>query len=94
MSPSRGVGFFAVVASLVLPVSATARPPRLSPATGASLTSCQALATGFRFANTVITLAEPVAAGAVRWGGRPIPAHCLVKPGAPLFQQLAKHLQW
>ena len=56
-----------------------ARPPRLSPATGAPLSSCQALATGFTFPNTAIERVELVAAGTSSWGGRPIPAHCLVK---------------
>ena len=79
MSASRGAGVSLVVASLLLPAVVHAAPPRLSPATGASLSSCQALTTSFTFANTVITSAEPVAAGTVSWGGRPIPAHCLVK---------------
>ena len=37
------------------------RPTRLSPASGARLSSCAELATTFRFAHTTITSAEPVA---------------------------------
>jgi feruloyl esterase len=53
--------------------------PRLSAATGASLSSCAPLATAFRLANTTITSAEPVPSGTLKWGGRAIDAHCLVK---------------
>jgi hypothetical protein len=63
MSSSRDFGFAVVVGSLLLPACMVGRLPRLSPATGAGLSSCQALATGFTFANTVITLAEAMAAG-------------------------------
>ena len=52
---------------------------RLSPASGARLSSCAELATTFRFANTTITSAEPVPSGALTWGGDAIGAHCLVK---------------
>jgi len=53
--------------------------PRLSAATGASLSSCTQLATAFQFANTTITSAESVLSGALTWGGSAIGAHCLVK---------------
>jgi hypothetical protein len=53
--------------------------PRLSPASGANLTSCAPLATAFRFASTTITSAEPVPSGALKWAGRAVDAHCLVK---------------
>ena len=53
--------------------------PRLSAATGASLSSCTGLATAFQFANTTITSAESVPSGALTWGGSAIGAHCLVK---------------
>ena len=53
--------------------------PRLPPATGGSLSSCTDLATAFRFPNTTVLSASPVAAGALTWAGRAIGAHCLVK---------------
>ena len=53
--------------------------PRLSAATGASLSSCTGLATAFHFANTTLTSAESVPSGALTWGGSAIGAHCLVK---------------
>jgi hypothetical protein len=53
--------------------------PQLSAATGASLSSCTQLATGFQFANTTITSAESVLSGTLTWGGSAIGAHCLVK---------------
>jgi hypothetical protein len=53
--------------------------PQLAQATGAPLTSCAALASGFSFADTTISSAEPLAAGALTGGGSPIAAHCLVK---------------
>jgi hypothetical protein len=53
--------------------------PRLSAATGASLSSCTGLATAFHFAHTTVTSAESVPSGALTWGGSAIGAHCLVK---------------
>jgi feruloyl esterase len=53
-------------------------PPQLSPATGATLTSCADLATRISFANTTITAANPIAAGALMVAGTPVPAHCQV----------------
>jgi feruloyl esterase len=79
MSLCRRVDIGVIVGVLLLPVCGAAAPPKLSPATGATLSSCQSLTTGFSFPNTVITSAEPIAAGSVKWGGQPIPAHCLVK---------------
>lgn len=52
--------------------------PRLSAATPATLSSCSELATTFQFAHTTIASAEPVEAGALKWAGRGIGAHCLV----------------
>jgi feruloyl esterase len=55
-----------------------ASPPQLSPATGASLASCADLATKISFANTTITAANAIAAGALTVAGTPVPAHCQV----------------
>jgi hypothetical protein len=57
----------------------TPRPAQLTPAVGASLGQCEALAGQFRFANTVISSAAPVAAGGLQLAGQPVAAHCLVK---------------
>ena len=53
--------------------------PQLSAATGASLTSCTALPTGFSFANTTISSAEVVASGGLSYAGAPLAEHCVVK---------------
>ncbi len=53
--------------------------PQLAAATGATLSSCAALASSFSFANTTIASAETVPAGTLTWGGAPVAAHCLVK---------------
>jgi len=53
--------------------------PRLSAATGAHLSSCSQLATAFRFAGTTLTSSEPVPSGTLKWGGRDVGAHCLVR---------------
>ncbi|KQV85630.1 tannase/feruloyl esterase family alpha/beta hydrolase [Rhizobacter sp. Root1221] len=53
--------------------------PQLAPATGATLSSCAALASSFSFANTTIASAEEVPAGTLTWGGAAVAAHCLVK---------------
>lgn len=52
--------------------------PQLSPATGATLSSCSDLATRVSFANTAITAANPIAAGTLTVGGTPVAAHCQV----------------
>src|SRR5215831_8875536 len=52
--------------------------PQLAPATGASLASCSDLAPKLTYANTTFTAASAVAAGGLRVGGNPIPAHCVV----------------
>ena len=52
--------------------------PRLSPASAGTLAHCASLATGFAFANTVITKAEVVAAGTLANAGQPVAEHCLV----------------
>jgi alpha-L-rhamnosidase len=52
--------------------------PKLEPAKGASLSSCAELVPTFRFPNTTLSSAVPVAAGAPV-AGRAAPAHCLVK---------------
>src|SRR5688500_10763621 len=53
--------------------------PRLASATGASLSTCAGLASGFSFPSTTIASAETVAAGTLTWAGAPVAAHCLVK---------------
>lgn len=53
--------------------------PRLSAATGAQLQSCSQLASIFKFANTTLLSAGPIAAAAATWGRNPIAEHCLVK---------------
>ena len=53
--------------------------PQLTPATGATLSNCAALASSFTFSNTTIASAETVAAGTLTWAGAPVAAHCLVK---------------
>jgi feruloyl esterase len=72
----------AIVACAVLsdaPAGAADGLPRLSPATGASLSSCAPLATAFQFANTTITSAESVSSGTLAWAGHSVDAHCVVK---------------
>lgn len=54
-------------------------PPVLKAATGAPLKSCAELAGQFRFDQTAIDSAVPMAAGALTLGGKPLPEHCLVK---------------
>ena len=52
--------------------------PVLSPATGATLSSCATLASSLTLANTRITAANPIAAGVLTVAGKPIEAHCQV----------------
>lgn len=52
--------------------------PRLAAATGAALPSCTDLVTKIQLANTTITGANSIAAGALRVAGKPVPAHCQV----------------
>jgi len=54
-------------------------PAPLTPAVGASLKQCDTLASQFRFDQTRIDSAAPVAAGGLMLGGQPVAAHCLVK---------------
>ena len=58
---------------------AAVAPARLSPAVGAALQACDALAAQFRFAGTQLASAAAVAGGPVLTGGPAAPAHCLVK---------------
>lgn len=51
--------------------------PQLAPAQAGTLASCTTL-TGFSFANTTITAASVVAAGALTNAGQPVGEHCLV----------------
>jgi hypothetical protein len=59
--------------------STPSAPPTLGPSRAATLTSCEALVTGFQYPHTAISSAAPVAEGALKLGGTPIAAHCLVK---------------
>ena len=53
--------------------------PQLTAASGGKLAGCAELASRISYANTVITSAAPVAAGALTVAGKPVLAHCLVK---------------
>ncbi|MGE0348462.1 tannase/feruloyl esterase family alpha/beta hydrolase [Hydrogenophaga sp.] len=72
-----------VALGLALTACATAPgsspPAALKPATGASLRQCETLPAQFRFAQTAIDSAAPVAAGGLMQTGQPVAAHCLVK---------------
>lgn len=59
--------------------SSDAGLPQLSAATPGTLATCSDLAGKFTHPNTQISLAEPVAAGALTRGDAPMPAHCLVR---------------
>ena len=61
--------------------------PQLAPATGATLASCTDLATRIVVANTTITAASAVAAGALTVAGTPVPAHCQVT--GQMFQRVS-----
>ncbi|MBI3367256.1 MAG: tannase/feruloyl esterase family alpha/beta hydrolase, partial [Burkholderiales bacterium] len=52
--------------------------PQLSPATGATLSSCTDLASRIGFANTTITAANAIAAGTLTVAGTPVAAHCQI----------------
>ncbi|MCV0440123.1 MAG: tannase/feruloyl esterase family alpha/beta hydrolase [Hydrogenophaga sp.] len=54
-------------------------PASLKPAVGASLRQCETLPAQFRFDQTAIDSAAPVAAGGLVQAGQPVAAHCLVK---------------
>ncbi|MGE0098923.1 MAG: tannase/feruloyl esterase family alpha/beta hydrolase [Hydrogenophaga sp.] len=67
----------ALVACSTTPVAPP--PVPLKAAVGASLNQCDALASQFRFDQTVIDSAVNVAAGGLMLAGQPVAAHCLVK---------------
>ncbi|WP_323141547.1 tannase/feruloyl esterase family alpha/beta hydrolase [Massilia phyllosphaerae] len=52
--------------------------PQLAAATGAKLASCADLAAKLSFTDTTISAVNPIAAGTVTVGGKPVAAHCLV----------------
>ena len=60
------------------PTAGDGTPP-LSAAKAAPLQRCEALAQGFAHAGARLESAAPVAAGTLKLGDRPLPAHCLVK---------------
>ena len=72
----RGGLVIACVITLVTTGAWSRGRPRLTPASGARLSSCAELATTFRFAYTTITLAETVPSSTLTWGGHAIGAHC------------------
>ena len=53
--------------------------PRLSAATGATLSSCARIATEFQFPQTTILSAAAVPSGELKWAGRAIGEHCVVR---------------
>jgi len=59
-------------------VTDSATLPQLTAATAGTLNACAALLTGFSNANTTLTAATDVAAGALTVGGVAVPAHCQV----------------
>lgn len=62
--------------------SVTAPPTPAAPlkaASGASLGQCEALVGQFRFEQTALDSAAPVATGGLMLAGQPVAAHCLVK---------------
>ena len=65
-------------ALLLASCASTPEPPRLAPANPGALAACEALATGFSAAGLAIGSATRVAADAVKVGGLPVGAHCLV----------------
>jgi feruloyl esterase len=52
--------------------------PQLSAATGATLASCADLAARLSYPDTTISAVNPVAAGTLSVGGKPVAAHCQV----------------
>jgi feruloyl esterase len=60
------------------PAATASRPATLTAATGAPLQACAALKDRFSFGQTTVATAAAVAAGTLRQGDRPLPAHCLV----------------
>jgi feruloyl esterase len=52
--------------------------PQLSAASGATLAGCADLAAKLSYPDTAISAVNPVAAGALSVGGKPVPAHCQV----------------
>jgi len=52
--------------------------PQLTQATGATLSACADLASRIAYPDTTITAVNPVAAGVLAVGGKPVPAHCQV----------------
>ncbi|ALK96798.1 esterase [Massilia sp. WF1] len=52
--------------------------PQLTAASGATLASCADLAAKLSYPDTSISAVNPIAAGALSVGGKPVPAHCQV----------------
>lgn len=79
--PELRLGHIAPLAVALLLAACSDNPttlPQLTPATSGTLQSCAALASAFSWANTTITAASSVAAGALTVAGTPVPAHCQV----------------
>lgn len=69
-----------ICASLALVACHSIPPsPHLTASQPGALLSCAPLAQDFRFEQTQIDSATPVAAGVLKQGDRPMPEHCLVK---------------
>lgn len=66
-----------LVACVQMPASQAPSP--LKPAVGAGLLSCAELVSKFKFDNTTLDSAVPVAAGILKAGTSDVAAHCLVK---------------
>lgn len=76
---AAAVGAAALLSACASGPAGTAAPARLTPAVGAALQDCEALATRFSHAQTVLQSADRVAAGPVVQGGPAADAHCVVK---------------
>lgn len=77
---SAGLGLTLAVAWLLAACGTPSRrqAPQLAPATPATLRACTELSSQFSFANTTLTAASVVPAGAQKVGGRDVAEHCLV----------------
>lgn len=60
------------------PVQPAPPIPQLAPAVGATLGTCEALASRIAYPEAVITAATSIAAGALTIAGKPVGQHCLV----------------
>ena len=61
-----------------VPGEASQQLPQLAAAVGATLGSCSELAARLSYPDTTITAINPIAAGVLKVGGKPVEAHCQV----------------